>query len=135
MAECKADYVLVILDCCYAGDLGTTLTSTDNVNIPKITPGLFVMCGCTAREKCLSVDALEHTIFTYFFLHYLEKIQHRCRGKFAVKQAMEDITKLCFNFSSLYVLYDHDKGEFQPRTMNPTLDRLDYPEVEVRRLR
>lgn len=128
MAECKADHVLIILDCCYAGDLGTILTSPDN--ILKIKPGMFVMCGCTAREKCMSVDALEHAIFTYFFLHYLEK-QHQYRGQFAVKQAMEYITKLCFNFSSLFVSYDHNKGEFQPRTMNPTLDRLDYPEVEV----
>ena len=125
--------MLIILDCCYAGDLGITLTSPDNML--KIKPGLFVMCGCAAREKCMSVDALEHTIFTYFFLHYFKrhqcKIQHQCRRQFAVKQAMEDITKLCLNFSSLYVLYDHNKRELQPRIMNPTLDRLDYREVDV----
>ena len=134
VAECKADHVLIILDCCYAGNLGTTLTSPGNML--KIKLSLFVMCGCAAREKCMSVDALEHTIFTYFFLHCLKthqcKIQHQCMGQFAVKQAMEDITELCFNFSSLYLSYaDHNKGELQPRTMNPTLDRLDYREIEV----
>ena len=45
VADCKASQVLVILDCCYAGDLGTTLTSPDN--LLKITPGLFV----TRSEK------------------------------------------------------------------------------------
>ena len=95
----------------------------------KIKPGLFVMCGCAAREKCLSVDPLGHTVFTYFFLHYLKG--HRCIGKFAVKQAMKEISNLCFNFSSLYVSYDHAKGELQARQMNPTLSMLDFHEVEV----
>ena len=121
VAECKANHVLIILDCCFAGDLGTTLTSPDNML--KIKPGLFVMCGCAAREKCTSVDALGHSIFTYFFLDYLKR--HHCRGQFAVKQAMEYITELCFNFSSLLVLYSHEKGELQYSTMNPTLDTLD----------
>ena len=121
VAESKANHVLVILDCCYAGDLGTALTSPDNML--KIKPGLFVMCGCAAREKCTSIDALGHSIFTYFFLDYLKR--HHCIGRFAVKQAMEDITELCFNFSSLLVLYSHEKGELRPGTMNPTLDTLD----------
>ena len=127
-AECKASHVLVILDCCFAGDLGTALTSPDK--ILKIKPGLFVMCGCAARERCMSVDALGHTIFTYFFLHYLEG--HQSTGKFAVKQAMEKITELCFSFSSLLVSYDHEKGELQARQMNPTLGTLDYHETEVK---
>ena len=63
---------------------------------------------------------------------YQCKIQHQCHGQFAVKQAMEDIAELCFNFSSLYLSYaDLNKGELQPCTMNPTLDRLDYREIEV----
>ena len=125
IAECKANHALIILDCCYAGDLGTILTSPDNM--PKINPGLYVMCGCAAREKCMSIDALGHSIFTYFFLHYLER--HHCIGQFAIKQAMEDITELCLSFSSLLV--SHDEEQLQPGKMNPTLDKLDVHAHDV----
>ena len=124
-AECKANHVLIILDCCYAGNLGTILTSPDNML--KIKPGLYVMCGCAAREKCTSVDALGHSIFTYFFLRYLER--HQCIGQFAIKQAMEDITELCLSFSSLLV--SHNEGQLQPGKMNPTLDKLDVHVYDV----
>ena len=121
-AKCKANQVLVIMDCCYAGDLGTTLTSPDNML--KIKPGLFVMCGCAAREQSVSIGALGHSIFTYFFLQYMET--HHChRGEFAVKHAMQEITELCFNFSSLLFSYDHKKGTLKPHEMNPGLNRLD----------
>ena len=123
-AKCKANQVLVIMDCCYADDIGITLTSPDNMLIIK--PTLFVMCGCAAREKCMSVDALGHSVFTYFFLRYLEK--HKCRGEFAVKQAMQEIAELCLSLSSLLVSYDHEKGELQLREMHATLDRLDIQE-------
>lgn len=118
-ADCKANHVLIILDCCYAGDLGTILTSPDNML--KIKPGLYVMCGCAAREKCTSVDALGHSIFTYFFLQYLER--HQCIGRFAIKQAMEDISELCLSFSLL--LISHDEEQLHAGNMNPTLGRLD----------
>ena len=126
-ADCKANHVLIILDCCYAGNLGTILTSPDNML--KIKPGLYVMCGCAAREKCTSVDALGHSIFTYFFLHYLER--HQCIGQFAIKQAMEDIAELCLSFSSLLV--HHDEEQLQPGKMNPTLDKLDVHAYDVNR--
>ena len=123
-AECKAKQVLVILDCCFAGDLGTTLTSDKML---QIKPGLFVMCGCAAGENSMSIGALGHSIFTYFFLQYLET--HQCRGGFAVKQAMEEITEMCFNFSSLLVSYE--KGELQLCEMHPTLDRLESQLAEI----
>ena len=116
-AECKANHVLIIFDCCFAGNLGTTLTSIDNAL--KIKPSLSVMCGCAAKEKCLSFTALRHSIFAYFLLHYLKS--HHCVGQFEVKQAMEDIAELCFSFSSLFVSYNHDTEELQPGKMNPML--------------
>ena len=118
-AGCKADHVLVILDCCYAGDLGTILTAPDNML--RIKPSLFVMSGCAAREKCSSVSALGHSIFTYFFLHYLET--YPCKGQFPIKEAMEDINELCLSFSSLVV--GHDEELLRPRKMSPTLEKLD----------
>ena len=129
VAECKASHVLVILDCCYAGDLGTTLTSPDN--LLRIEPGLFLMCGCAAKEKCTSVDALGHSIFTYFFLDYLRRHHHM--GQFEVKQAMKEITELCYSFSSLLVSYNDEKGELQPAgKMHPILDALDVHVTDVK---
>ena len=125
VAGCKANHALIILDCCYAGDLGTILTSPDNML--KINPSLYVMCGCAAKEKCTSIDALGHSIFTYFFLCYLER--HHCIGQFAIKQAMEDITELCLSFSSLLV--SHDEEQLQPGKMNPTLEKLDVHAHDV----
>ena len=128
VAECKASHVLMIFDCCYAGDLVTALTSPDN--LLKIKPGLFVMCGCAAKEKCTSVDALGHSIFTYFFLDYLRR-QH-CIGQFEVKQAMKEITELCYSFSSLLVSYNDERRKLQPHKMHPILDALDVHVTDVK---
>ena len=54
VAECKTSHVLCLFDCCYAGDLGTALASLDNTL--NIKPGLFVMCGCAAKEKCMYIS-------------------------------------------------------------------------------
>ena len=87
------------------------------------------MCGCAAKEKCTSVDALGHSIFTYFFLDYLRR-QH-CKGQFEVKQAMKEITELCYSFSSLLVSYDEKERELQPHEMHPILDALDVHVTDV----
>ncbi|XP_065902211.1 uncharacterized protein [Dysidea avara] len=126
-AGCKAKHVLIILDCCFAGDLGTSLTSPGN--ILKVTPGVFVMCGCAAREKCMSIHALGHSIFTYFFLRYLER--QNCKGQFPITKAMEEIAELCMSFSSLLVKYNHETGDLLSGTMTPTLDRLDFKVVNL----
>ena len=121
IAECKASNVLIIFDCCHAGNLGTTLTSPDN--LLKIKPGLFVMCGCAAKETCASFGALGHSIFAYFFLDYLRR--HHCMTQFQVKKAMKEITELCYSFSSLLVFYNDKRRELQPCEMHPTLETLD----------
>ena len=117
VADCKASHVLVILDCCYAGDLGTALISPGN--LLRIKPGLFIMCACKAEEICTTVDALGHSTLTFFFLDYLER--YNCMGQFDVKQAMNDISILCHSFSSLLVSYNIESKELQPREMHPAL--------------
>ena len=117
VADCKARYVLVILDCYYAGDLGTALISLDN--LLRIKPGLFIMCACRAEEICTTVDALKHSTLTFFFLDYLER--YNCKGQFDVKQAMNYISIMCHSFSSLLVSYNDESNKLQPREMHPTL--------------
>ena len=127
IAECKARHVLFIFDCCHAGDLGTALTSPGN--LVKIESGLFVMCRCAGKEECTSIGALRHSIFAYFFLDYLRR-QH-CMGRFEVKQAMKEITELCYSFSSLLVSYDEKERELQPHEIHPILDALDVHVTDV----
>lgn len=62
-AKCKDKNVLFVLDCCYAGNLGTTLTLHEDLTIGA---QLFVMCACAPGEKSLSIDALGHSIFTFY---------------------------------------------------------------------
>ena len=126
-AECKADHVLIILDCCYAGDLGTVLTAPEIML--RIKSNLFVMCGCAAKEKCLSFEALGHSIFNYFFLRYLEK--HPCKEQFLIKEAMEYI----LSFSSLIVR--HEEKHLLVCKMHPILktavskDEIDSSKFEA----
>ena len=130
-AGCKADHVLVILDCCYAGDLGTVLTAPDNVH--RIKSDLFVMCGCATREKCSSFDALEHSIFIYFLLCYLKQ-RKPSKGQFLIKEAMEYVKKLCLSFSSLIVSHDKEHLKMTPNlktTVSNCKDELDSSKFEV----
>ena len=48
VSQCKASNVLLIFDCCYAGNLGEGLVYHNSL---KITANLFAMCGCTSKEK------------------------------------------------------------------------------------
>jgi len=122
---CKAKHVLIILDCCYAGDLGTSLTSPKNIQ--QVVPSISVMSGCAAGEKCITIPVLGNSIFTYFFLSYLEK--HGIKGQFPVNGAMDEISELCTAFSSL--LMKSDNGGLLSSMFTPTLDRRDVEEVDA----
>ena len=126
-AQCQASYSLFIFDCCYAGDLGISLTSSPS-NF-QATSDVFVMCGCAPRERCMSIDALGHSIFTFFLLHYLA--QHNCKGQFAIQQAMEEIKDYCFSFSTLIVTYNQKKHRLQFGKMNPTLHMVNVSKTDV----
>ena len=125
--QCQASYSLFIFDCCYAGDLGISLTSPSNIQ--ATAPNVFVMCGCAARERCMSIDALGYSIFTFFLLHYL--VRHSCKGQFAIQEAMEEITELCLSFSSLIVTYNHKKDRLLFGRMNPSLHILTVCKTDV----
>ena len=56
--------------------------------------------------------------------------QH-CMGQFEVKQAMKEITELCYSFSSLIVSYNDVRGELQHGKMHPILDTLDIHVTDV----
>jgi len=129
LSQCKASYVIFIFDCCHAGGLGTNLTAPDNILKMPEAPGIYAMCACSSIEECTAISALGHSIFTYFFLSYLER--HKCEGAFAITQAMKEITELCANFSSLIVTYNDELGSLFVSEMHPTLEALDLDVVDV----
>ena len=129
LSQCKASYVIFIFDCCHAGDVGTKLTDPGSILKIPGAPGIFAMCACSAIEECTAIDALGHSIFTYFLLSYLER--HKCEGTFAVTQAMKQITESCVNFSSLIVRYDDQLDGLFVSIMHPKLKVLDLYDVDV----
>ena len=112
-AQCKAKNVVFVFDCCYAGNLGNTLTLETNL---KINAQLFVMCACAPGEKSTGISVLENSIFTYFLLDYLNT-SPECSKEFKIEQAMGTISMLCFRFSSLILL--NKKGQICCGNFNP----------------
>ena len=110
-ADCKASNVLFIFDCCYAGSLGETLSDKQLT----IAACLFVICGCDAKEKLLTVSVLEHSIFTYFLLEYLKTYSES--RELNVRQAMKEISNSCFGLSNLILMYE--KGKLHAAGFNP----------------
>lgn len=62
-SHCKAKSVLVILDCCYSGAMGSYMTSSAN----NLLPSLYVLAAGSAYESSFAVTCLHHSIFSYFF--------------------------------------------------------------------
>lgn len=68
--NCKAQNVIFLLDCCYAGKLGKKLVIRVKL---KIAATLFAMCGGEANERLFSHQGLGHSIFTFFVLDYIKE--------------------------------------------------------------
>lgn len=111
-AECKANNLLFIFDCCYAGNLGKMLTRDENL---KTKANLFVMCGCAPNEKVCSFSILRHSIFTYFLLDYLKTSV--CTQELDIVLATKNIAELCCSFSCL--LRVCIQGEVHDSTFEP----------------
>jgi len=122
LAKCKGN-VLIILDCCYAGKFGKKIESDDFPD-SGIESSLFVMCACAADEKCTALGALDHSIFAYFLLDYLENYcKPESIGKFEVQEAMQYIKELCTSFTSLIVA-DDDGEKIMPTLMHPEFFKM-----------
>ena len=80
MAKCKAEYVLVILDCCFAGGIGEKIASSEHIK-----PTVHVICACSASEASLPMTALENSFFSYFLLYATKKYQPKGQFVFWIK--------------------------------------------------
>ncbi|XP_070561532.1 uncharacterized protein [Ptychodera flava] len=64
--DTKAKYVIMILDCCFAGKFALELLSRNTIEA-----SMCVLASCSSREKSLSFAGLGNGFFTYFTNRYL----------------------------------------------------------------
>ena len=114
ITECKANNLLFIFDCCFAGNLGEMLTTDKNL---ETKANLFVMCGCKPNKKVSSFSILRHSVFTYFLLDYLKTSV--CTKELDIEKAMDIIPDLCSSFSRLLRVYI--QGKLDNSTFTPSL--------------
>ena len=112
-AQCGAKNVLFVFDCCYAGNLGETLTLRSDLNI---NANLFAMCACAPGETSTGITELRNSTFTYFLLDYLNT-SFQYHEEFNITQAMSTISKFCFRFSCLILF--HKNGQYILGISNP----------------
>lgn len=112
--QCKAKYILITLDCCYAGGIGKELTGQADV---RRGVNLYVLSACTANETSLVLGSLGHSIFTYFLSHFVLKLS-KDRGHLPMREIFSECQACCECLSSLLVTYSEESG-LQLKVMQP----------------
>ena len=101
-SNCRAKCVLVILDCCYSGVMGSDMTNNEKY----LLPNLYVLAAGSAYESSFAVSSLHHSIFSYFLKVALELIPLQS-GTFPLADVY-DLCKDCTGaLSSLILTIDN----------------------------
>jgi uncharacterized caspase-like protein len=83
----KAKYIIMVMDCCYAGGVAEELV----LSIPDDIP-TYILASCTSTQKSLSFNELGNGFFTYFFLKYFDSYHDT---KFPLKEVVAYCKPLC----------------------------------------
>ena len=116
-AQCCAKYILITLDCCYAGGIGKELATQASV---ERSENLFVLSACTANETSLVLASLGHSIFTYFLSEFVFKFGREKSGVLPMKKIFSECQVCCESLSSLLVSYSKESG-LQLKVMQPQI--------------
>lgn len=116
--ECRAKYVVFSLDCCGADGISAELTKHAAECVPL---KLYVISACMASEKTMACDALECTIFSYFFSHSIQEKMVRS-NIFPISGIFTLCAELSGALSSLLVKFDD--GNLQSRETHGNLRRI-----------
>ena len=123
---CKAKYVLLVLDCCYAGKIANDLAG----NWSEKDLGLYVISACTANEASLVLGPLGHSIFTYFLAQAISKLTLH-PGQLPVHEIFKECQACSVALSSLLIKYDPQSG-LSWSTMQPQMgEGSDQPDGTV----
>lgn len=109
--KCKAKYILITLDCCYAGGIGKTIKDVKRDN------RLFVLSACTANEKSSQLDILGSSTFAYFLSKFLVKLS-TIPGVLPMKEIFSECQICCESLSSLFMSYTRKSG-LKKSTIHP----------------
>lgn len=115
--ECKAKYILISLDCCYAGGIGKELAARVQVNRGV---DLYVISACTANETSIVLNSLEHSIYTYFLSEYITRLSTEA-GILPIGDIFSECQICSGCLSSMLVFYNSETG-LQLKFMQPQMD-------------
>ena len=107
-ADCKAKYILIILDCCYSGAMAMKLTG-ESSDDHTVLPHTYVLAAGTASETSLAINSLGYTIFTYFLRFALDRIQPS-PGCLLLSDLFEECRTCAEALSSLVIRHDKELG-------------------------
>ena len=117
--HCKAQYVIISLDCCYAGGIANELTAT----VPNLRSGTYVISACTAFETSLVIGPLEHSVFAYF-LSYAIRVTPFSAGSLPIHKIFKECSTLCRSLTAFLVSYSPSFG-LKINAMQPELKYFD----------
>lgn len=146
--QCKAKYILVILDCCYSGAMATNMTGESGQE-SNLLPHMYVLAAGTAYQSSLGIGPLKHTIFSFFLNYAIYKVPNDIAGVLPLKDVFEECKVCCNALSSLILRLDNTDSKiklnvnkavpslahFNPIVYNEyTLEDIDAPSHPAGRL-
>ena len=109
--KCKAKYILITLDCCYAGGVGKAIEDMKHDN------KMIVLAACTADEKSSQLEVLGSSTFVYFLSKFITELRTN-PGILPMKEIFSECQICCENLSSLYMSYTSESG-LKTSTIHP----------------
>lgn len=101
-SNCQAKHVLVILDCCYSGMMGSDMTN----NADCLLSNLYVLAAGSAHESSFAITSLHHSIFSYFLKVALDVIPWKS-GIFPLAEVYDFCKDCTAALSSLILTIDN----------------------------
>ena len=126
--QSRPKYTLFILDCSFAGQVATELTSSHR-KLGNID-GICVLSSCSASEALCVLNTLGHSIFTYFTALFFETTRFE-PGFIPLTKICDKIQRCSTNLSSLVVTYNPTKCELKPSIISPELKGMTKQPVRI----
>ena len=110
--QCKAKYILIILDCCYSGAMATIMTEESGQE-SILLPHMYVLAAGTAYQSSLSIGPLKHTIFSFFLNYAIYKVPNDIVGVLPLKDVYEECKVCCNALSSLILRLENTDNKLK----------------------
>ena len=140
LQNCKAKYIFIILDCCYAGTMAMQLTG--NRDLEPMLDHTYVLAATTAGDISLAINSLGYSIFSYFLRYSLDRVQPT-PGSLPLSDVFMECRLCTEALSSIILRYDEKYGlkfgRFTPSLVSydqqTALDNVPEEEAAISRSR